>query len=201
MNFKIPSTRLLAIGLFITTLAGIGCGGGGGDGDSGNYTGLWRHGMQLVVNDCQLSNAEQSISGEFTVAQDGNNVVVNMGSLTLSGEKNDKDGFAVGTRTEAAGCAVVLALGLTNASDGNADAVRAIAIQCRTNGPVCTVGHTGSATRSGKSVFNSTDLSLEDELTSLLGSSGKSRIGGEPLPENKSLNEYAEEVLEQMIQE
>ena len=85
------------------------------------------------------------------VNQDGSRVVVDSGTIVLTGTTNDEDGFAVQNvgSPDANGCVTGTAYAFKNASDGNADVGVALVVRCPTSSGnlECAVGYGGPGVR------------------------------------------------------
>lgn len=140
------------------------CGGGGGGSSSSDYSGTWAFQGNKLSDSCR-SSLGPTLSSTFSVTQDGSSVTVQAGSLTLTGQLTDQDGFdAILTRPGTNGCVQGVSVAIRNASDGNADAVYVLGAQCRN--VTCTVGYGGAAIRtSSKSLETGTDDTIVEELT------------------------------------
>lgn len=136
-------------------MAQTGCGGGGGSDDSSAYSGTWDYSTSLASNECRLA-VDGSMNGTLQVTQDGSNITVQGGSLTLTGTTNDKDGFtAIVTRPASNGCTAGMLIEFREASDGEALVGIAIAAECR--GRTCGVGYGGTATRTANKSFEESE--------------------------------------------
>lgn len=159
---KNKSLKVLTLCALTTVSAACGGGGGGGN-DSAFYGGIWNFTGLKVIDECN-SGVSQAIAVQLTVNQNDNQVVVNSGTITLTGTTNPaEDGFTV-TATSAAsnGCQNGYAYVFKNASDGLADVGTAIKVICGTRS--CAVAYGGTATRNGGKSFsaeNALELDLE----------------------------------------
>lgn len=130
----------------IIMIGAISCGGGGGGGTS-FYGGVWDFAGTKVLDDCN-SGMDTNTILTLTVNQDEDYVVVDSGSLTMTGTTNDHDGFDVsGSSTMSNGCVGGYAYGFRDASDGSADVALAIVANC--GGSTCSLGYAGTAIRRG----------------------------------------------------
>lgn len=131
-----------------------------------NYSGQWSFQGALMVNDCDLSGLDNTISATNTISHSGNNVVLISGAVTFTGTTNDKDGFDVYSplATFEDGCTGLSGYRYEGASDGNAVAALAIVVDC---GSVqCNVGYGGTSVRQ----INNNALSFITDSNSTLKS-------------------------------
>jgi hypothetical protein len=142
------------------------CGGAGGSGSGGFYAGVWDFVGAKFVDDCN-TGAPGSTSITLTVNQDGRDVVVNSGNVTLTGTTNQDDGFTVTASLPGSnGCAGAASYVFKNASDGNADVGVGIAVRCGVT--QCTVAYGGPATRrSERQALEGPGLDLEHVVEAL----------------------------------
>jgi len=150
------------VAVSLVACGGGGDGGGGGGTDatpSANYSGTWSFPATLALNDCNLSDMQNTLSLTNYVTHSGTSVNVVSGTVNLSGTTNDKDGFEVysDVSTDSNGCQGMVGIRYDGASDGNADAALAIVVQCESL--QCTVGYQGTAVRTS----TSTALALKAE--------------------------------------
>jgi len=159
------------IGLALFTL--ISCGGGGGDGggsapsptpEPANYSGTWQFSGTLSYNNCNLSGLSNTLSATNIVTHSGDDIVLVSGKVTLTGKTHDEDGFEVYSpiTTDSNGCKSQAAYRYEDASDGNAKAALAIAVQCGTL--ACAIGYGGT------SVLQSNDTEISTEMETNLDS-------------------------------
>ena len=150
--------------LFVACIAACGGGGGGGD-DTGFYGGTWNFRGALLINECG-GDVSNPFVVDLLVNQDGDGVVVNSGSATLTGSVTENDGFLVTDERVINGCNSVAGYEFRNASDGEADVAFAIILNC--GGVSCSVGWGGTArllsARDALEGDGDIDLSL-DKLT------------------------------------
>lgn len=100
----------------------------------------------------------------MSVTQDGSNVTVQAGSLTLTGTTTDKDGFtAMMTRPGTNGCTQGMVVELRDASDGEALVGIALGAECR--GQTCAVGYGGTATRTATKSLEASETGDSSEKT------------------------------------
>jgi hypothetical protein len=177
---RYPRLAILGSVLTMSVLVSA-CGGGGGDGASTNYGGTWNFQGTKLSDECR-SSLGPTMGVNLVVTQNGSAVTVQSGSLTLTGNVNDKDGFdAMLTRPGTNGCIQGVSVTLRDASDGTAIAGYAIAAQC--GGVTCAVGYGGTATRtSTKSLETDTDdrtaETMTDELADVTTTSKSGMEGG-----------------------
>ena len=162
--------------VLVSTL--VACGGGGGDDSSstGNYAGTWDVSATRVINDCGLP-LPANVTVSPLVNQDGTRVVVNSGTIVLTGMTNDEDGFAVKNigSPDANGCVTGTAYNFKNASDGNADVGVALVVQCGNR--QCAVGYGGQGVR--RENRSLTDMRTENTgLADIQATIGSAVVGG-----------------------
>jgi hypothetical protein len=119
------------------------------------------------------------------VTQDGSNITVQAGSLTLTGTTNDKDGFtAMMTRPGTSGCTQGMLVELREASDGDALVGIALAAQCR--GQTCAVGYGGTATRTANKSFEESETgdSAENTISTVTSAVEAGDVGADGGVEN-----------------
>ena len=143
--------RVLAVVALVAVNNLIGCGGGGGGSSSstGNYAGTWDVSTVRVINDCALPLPTTLVTTPV-VNQDGTRIVVDAGSVVLTGATNNEDGFSVTSTSspDANGCVTGTAFNFRNASDGNADVGIALLVRCPSAGNrECLVGYGGTGVR------------------------------------------------------
>lgn len=152
--------NLIVLFTGLALLAGCSGGGGGSDGgsDGGFYAGIWDFVGTKALDDCNTGQSA-SATTRLTVNQDGDAVVVDSGTITLTGVTNSEDGFtATATGVSSSGCPTNYAYVFKDASDGNADARVGVSVTC--GGITCTAAYTGLAVRtSGR------DLRIDAEET------------------------------------
>ena len=89
-----------------------------------------------------------AISSHLTVNQNESYVVVDSGSITLTGSTNEYDGFTVSAVTAGSdGCTNAYAYEFRNASDGEAEVALGIGVRCGSS--QCVVAYGGAAVRNG----------------------------------------------------
>jgi hypothetical protein len=165
-------------------MAQTGCGGGGGSDASSAYSGTWDYRTALASNACRLA-VDATFNGTLRVTQDGSNVTVQGGSLTLTGTTNDKDGFsAMVTRPAANGCTSGMLIEFRDASDGEAQVAIAIAAECR--GRTCAVGYGGTGTRTSTKFSGESETadSSEDTISTITSGMQVGTVGAEGGIEN-----------------
>lgn len=160
---------IILIGVF----AVVGCGGGGGSSSGGGtYNGIWQFNGVKVLDECGSGAPSLAAIQNLIVNQDGNNIVVNSGQITLTGTTNNDDGFLVSTQTVSPqGCPIGYGYSFSDASDGDADVAIAIVVTC--GNAQCRLGFAGNAIRDGsRSLITSSDSieSLANSLDTSLGS-------------------------------
>ena len=184
-RFSLLPQRAFFFGSLICCVVGqTGCGGGGGSGDSSGYSGTWNYNTTLAVNACRLP-VDPTINGTLTVTQDGSNIIVQGGSLTLTGTTNDKDGFtATVTRPAENGCTSGMLIEFREASDGEALVGIAMAAECR--GRTCGVGYGGTATRTANKSFEESEAGdiAENTISTITSQVQVGEIGAEGGVEN-----------------
>ncbi len=160
---RYPRLAILGSVLTMSVLAS-GCGGGGGDGASADYQGTWSFVGTKMTDTCR-SSLSPNMGATLIVTQNGSDVTVQSGSLTLTGTVNDKDGFDASLiRQGRNGCTEGVSVGTRDASDGTGIAAFAMAVQCRD--VTCAVGYGGTATRtSTKSLETDTDDRTAETMT------------------------------------
>lgn len=149
--------RLISVLVLGSLLA---CGGGGGGGGGSSYSGTWDVATRKAYDECNVG-AESVFVARINVNQNGNEVVVNSGTVTLTGTTNDQDGFSVSGGFLSQGCTISAAYVFGDASDGDASVGFALTARCGNS--QCTVGYGGRAQRIGRSgieVDGLSDLSL-----------------------------------------
>ncbi len=173
------------------------CGGGGGGSSSKFYGGVWDFVARKIVDSCQ-TNASSNFNAVVTVNQDGDNVVANSGTITLSGKTNDKDGFDVtGTSTTSQGCAAAYGYRFIDASDGIADAILAILVRC--GSAQCDLGYGGSASkRSNKESILLSSSTLNQSAEELAQSCISGTINSKSIGES-SILEDTTSLLESLL--
>lgn len=168
-KFSRTYTSVLLGSVFMLSLQLCGCGGGGGGGGT-DYSGTWSF-QGTKFSDACKSSLGPTMSLNWIVSQNGSDITVQSGSLTLTGAVNDKDGFDASLAREGSrGCLEGISLGTREASDGSAIAAVAIGVQC---GKVtCVVGYGGTATRtSSKSLDTRADSITIESVTNSVSES------------------------------
>lgn len=149
--------RLISVLVLGSLLA---CGGGGGGGGGSSYSGTWDVAATKTLDECNSGTAP-AISARINVNQNGNEVIVNSGDVTLTGGVNDRDGFTVAGGFQSSGCTNAAAYVFSDASDGDASVGFALTVRC--GNAQCTVAYGGRAQRIGRSgieVDGLSDLNL-----------------------------------------
>lgn len=181
---------VILIGALLCSACG---GGGGGTGNTkGFYAGMWTVSATKVVDDCQ-AGLDETISRTVTVNQNGNTVVLDSGSLVLTGTTNEDDGFTVTHSDFTDGCTRAAAYSFGNASDGLADVGFALSVQCGV--AKCTAAYSGSGERLNGKIEFSKDT--ESEFEQLQAATGQSvpDLNSRRLPSGLSLEMLAESVM------
>lgn len=176
MNNATTNSPYALILTSVAMLLSVGCGGGGGGGTT-SYAGTWQFRGVKVVDQCN-SGVSATISSTMLVNQNGSEIAVQLGNVSLSGSVNDKDGFdASTTRPGDDGCTVGYSVTYRDASDGEADVGLALGVQCGNR--TCAVGYGGGAVRlSDRELPQTKSLDLTDVEGALAGGTVKGGIDG-----------------------
>lgn len=141
---------LIVLFASLTILAGCSGGGGGSDGGSsdGFYAGVWDFEGTRALDDCGLG-VPSTLNTRVTVNQDGNYIVANSGTVTLTGAVDaSNDGFTVTASDDPGnGCSRAYAYSFKDASDGLAGVGVVVSVSC--GGVICNSGYSGPAQRLG----------------------------------------------------